>query len=91
MNRSHTYAYHRLDLKLTLFLRLCLLQFEKGEWGGWIEDKNISLVYHYSDVPKELQESAVAAATKIITHYGYKPVPAHGAIEIKPPVVWSKG
>lgn len=72
-------------------LFLCLLQFEKGEWGGWIEDKNISLVYHYGEVPVELQESAVAAATQIITQYGYKPVQAHSAIEIKPPVIWTKG
>lgn len=66
-------------------------QFENGEWGGWIEDKNISLVYHYGGVPIELQRPAVAAATKIITQYGYKPVQAHTAIEIKPPVNWSKG
>lgn len=28
---------------------------------------------------------------ELVRKYGYNPVPAHAAIEIKPPVVWSKG
>lgn len=27
----------------------------------------------------------------MVKYYGFKPVQAHGAIEIKPPIVWSKG
>lgn len=75
---------------LRLLVGLCS-QFEKGEWGGWIEDKNISLVYHYGDVPADLQKHAIEAVSKEIIKYGFRPVQSHSAIEIKPPVVWSKG
>lgn len=60
-------------------------------FGGWVEDKNISLVYHYGDVPEHLKQKAIDAVTKSVLEYGYRPVPSHSAIEIKPPVVWSKG
>lgn len=59
--------------------------------GGWVEDKNVSLVYNYHKVPLEDRESVIAEVTNIVTDYGFKAVPAHDAIEIKPPVVWSKG
>lgn len=84
------YAPFSLDFYPDFMDGLCL-QFEKGEWGGWIEDKNISLVYHYGDVPADLQKHAIEAVSKEIIKYGFRPVQSHSAIEIKPPVVWSKG
>lgn len=33
----------------------------------------------------------IAEVTELVHKHGYNPVPAHAAIEIKPPVVWSKG
>lgn len=33
----------------------------------------------------------IAEVTALVLEYGYRPVQAHSAIEIKPPVVWSKG
>ncbi|XP_055326284.1 trehalose-phosphate phosphatase-like [Sitodiplosis mosellana] len=58
---------------------------------AWVEDKNISLVFHYRFVPEHLQEAMIADVSELVRKYGYNPVPAHAAIEIKPPVVWSKG
>lgn len=60
-------------------------------YGGWVEDKNISLVYHYRSVSESVQPKVIAEVSDIVKSYGFVPVPAHAAIEIKPPVVWSKG
>jgi len=59
--------------------------------GAWVEDKLVSLTYHYRHVPAELKEAYTAEARNLIKYYGFKAVQAHDAIEIKPPVVWSKG
>lgn len=59
--------------------------------GAWLEDKNVSLTFHYRHVPDELQEQYLAQAKQLIRDYGYNAIEAHHAIEIKPPVVWSKG
>lgn len=67
------------------------VQYGTEAVGAWIEDKNISLVLHYRFVPEHLQEKIIPEATELVRKYGYNPVPAHAAIEIKPPVVWSKG
>lgn len=67
------------------------LQEKLAKNGAWVEDKNVSLTYHYRDVPDELQEQYLAQARQLISDYGYHAVQAHHAIEIKPPVVWSKG
>lgn len=59
--------------------------------GAWVEDKVVSLTYHYRNAPAELKEAFTNEARTLIKYYGFKAVQAHGAIEIKPPVVWSKG
>lgn len=59
--------------------------------GAWVEDKYVSLTYHYRHVPAELKEAYTVEARRLIKYYGFKAVQAHDAIEIKPPVVWSKG
>lgn len=67
------------------------LQHTVAKHGAWVEDKNVSLTYHYRPVPEEYREQYLAQARRLIREYGYNPVQAHYAIEIKPPVVWSKG
>lgn len=67
------------------------LQQKLAKNGAWVEDKNVSLTYHYRSVPAELQKQYIMHAKQLIVEYGYNPVQAHYAIEIKPPVVWSKG
>lgn len=56
-----------------------------------VEDKNISLVYHYHDVPKHWQQHVAYEVSNVVRQHGFVPMPAHAAIEIKPPVVWTKG
>lgn len=67
------------------------LQQKLAKNGAWVEDKNVSLTYHYRHVPAELQEQYVTYARQLVGEYGYNTIQAHYAIEIKPPVVWSKG
>lgn len=68
-----------------------VLQRTVAKHGAWVEDKNVSLTYHYRPVPEEYREQYLVQARTLISEYGYDPVQAHYAIEIKPPVVWSKG
>lgn len=60
-------------------------------YGGRLEDKNISLVYHYRSVNESLQQRVAAEVSDVVREFGLNPMPAHYAIEIKPPVVWTKG
>ncbi|XP_031623590.1 probable trehalose-phosphate phosphatase C isoform X2 [Contarinia nasturtii] len=69
-----------------------ILQTEYQEvYGGILENKNISLVFHYRFIAEHLQSKVISEITALVKEYGYIPVPAHAAIEIKPPVDWSKG
>lgn len=67
------------------------LQFSPDIRGGWVEDKNSSLVYHYRNVPIEDRENVINEINEIVHEHGFKTVSAHLAIEIRPPVVWNKG
>ncbi|XP_036328240.1 probable trehalose-phosphate phosphatase C isoform X2 [Rhagoletis pomonella] len=59
--------------------------------GAWVEDKRLSLTYHYRDVPANLAEQQRKIATRIIESHGFRASPAHAAVEAKPPVNWNKG
>lgn len=48
-------------------------------------------MYHYHDVPQSWQNQIVSEVSNIVRQYGFNPLQAHEAIEIKPPVNWSKG
>lgn len=48
-------------------------------------------MYHYANVSLNIREKVLAEITTHVIQHGYIPVPSHGSIEIKPPVVWSKG
>lgn len=56
-----------------------------------MEDKIVSLTFHYRQVEPELQDKARDDAEKVIKKYGFRANPAHYAIEAKPPVQWNKG
>jgi len=58
---------------------------------AWVEDKRVSLTYHYRDTPIEIKEPQKQTAIKIIEKYGFRANQAHEAIEAKPPVNWNKG
>ncbi|XP_050322145.1 uncharacterized protein LOC126754220 [Bactrocera neohumeralis] len=59
--------------------------------GAWVEDKTVSLTYHYRDVPAKISEEQKQLAIRIIESHGYRTSQAHDAIEAKPPVNWHKG
>lgn len=59
--------------------------------GAWIENKGVSLTFHYRAIPEEQHESIKTQATEIIKRFGYNDNQAHCAIEAKPPVQWNKG
>ncbi|XP_017478815.1 PREDICTED: trehalose-phosphate phosphatase-like, partial [Rhagoletis zephyria] len=39
--------------------------------GAWVEDKRVSLTYHYRDVPANLAEQQRKIATRIIESHGF--------------------
>ncbi|XP_013097856.2 uncharacterized protein LOC106080824 isoform X1 [Stomoxys calcitrans] len=59
--------------------------------NAWVEDKRVSLTYHYRDTPLDIKESQKQVAVKIIESHGFRANQAHEAIEAKPPVNWNKG
>lgn len=59
--------------------------------GAWIEDKHVSLTYHYRDTPVALKDELKKQAAEICQRHGFRPNQAHEAIEAKPPVNWNKG
>ncbi|XP_017060482.2 trehalose-phosphate phosphatase [Drosophila ficusphila] len=59
--------------------------------GAWVEDKKVSLTYHYRDTPVELKDEQKQLASEICKKYGFRANQAHEAIEAKPPVNWNKG
>ncbi|XP_036222819.2 uncharacterized protein [Bactrocera oleae] len=59
--------------------------------GAWIEDKTVTLTYHYRDVPADKSEEQKQVAIRIIESHGFSAQLAHHAIEAKPPVNWHKG
>lgn len=58
---------------------------------AWVEDKKVSLTYHYRDTPMDIKEDQKQVAVRIIESYGFRANQAHEAIEAKPPVNWHKG
>ncbi|XP_064541870.1 trehalose-phosphate phosphatase [Drosophila montana] len=59
--------------------------------GDWVEDKRVSLTYHYRDTPAELKNDQMQVAIEICERHGFRANLAHEAIEAKPPVNWNKG
>lgn len=59
--------------------------------NAWVEDKRVSITFHYREAPAELHEELRKKATEIIQSHGYRANQAHFAVEAKPPVEWNKG
>uniref|UniRef100_T1GN82 Trehalose 6-phosphate phosphatase n=1 Tax=Megaselia scalaris TaxID=36166 RepID=T1GN82_MEGSC len=59
--------------------------------GAWVEDKRVSLTYHYRDTPADQIEGQRLEAIRITESHGFRANQAHYAIEAKPPVNWNKG
>lgn len=59
--------------------------------GAWVENKKVSLTFHYRQVDPKLVPEMEARAKQIIESYGYRANQAHCAVEGKPPIKWNKG
>ncbi|XP_037960770.1 probable trehalose-phosphate phosphatase C [Teleopsis dalmanni] len=59
--------------------------------NAWIEDKRVSLTYHFKNTPANLKEKQRQLAKEIIESYGYTVTSAHDGLEGRPPVKWNKG
>lgn len=59
--------------------------------GSWIENKGVSLTFHYRAMPEDQHDIIRDEARDIILGFGYRANQAHCAIEAKPPVQWHKG
>lgn len=59
--------------------------------NAWVEDKRVSITFHYNEAAPELHEEMRLQATEIIEDLGYLANQAHGAVEAKPPIKWNKG
>ena len=68
-----------------------LLQRQCNTDGAWVEKKGPTLTFHFRQVPDDLRPKLVAAATDIISSFGFQARPAHCAVEGRPPIGWDKG
>lgn len=59
--------------------------------NAWVEDKRVSITFHYREAPEAIHDSLRDQAKEIVERFGYKANLAHCAIEAKPPVEWNKG
>lgn len=59
--------------------------------GSWLENKAVSLTFHYRAMPDDQHDLIRDEAKVIIESFGYRANQAHCAIEAKPPVLWHKG
>lgn len=59
--------------------------------GSWLENKAVSLTFHYRAMPEDQHDIIRDEASEIIKGFGYRANQAHCAIEAKPPVFWHKG
>ncbi|XP_037902817.1 probable trehalose-phosphate phosphatase 2 isoform X2 [Hermetia illucens] len=59
--------------------------------GAWVEDKKVSLTFHYRDAAANITPELLRNVTKTIESYGFRANQAISAIEAKPPINWNKG
>lgn len=59
--------------------------------GAWVEDKRVSLTYHYRDADEDIDDDKKKEVIAMIESHGYKANIARRAIEAKPPIKWNKG
>ncbi|XP_064541905.1 uncharacterized protein LOC135430977 [Drosophila montana] len=59
--------------------------------GAWVEDKKISVTYHYKGVTDKLKAKLIAEAKGLIQSHGFQLIETPYALEGKPRVNWDKG
>lgn len=60
-------------------------------YGGWLEDKNLTMSYHYDEIDDSVKSKVVSEISGVVRRHGYQVMTGHNVVEIKPPVVWTKG
>lgn len=76
-------------VKFLISLRLSCLQVVLS--GAWVEDKKISVTYHYKGVTDKLKAKLIADAKALIQAHGFQLIETPYALEGKPRVNWDKG
>lgn len=56
-----------------------------------MEDKNLTLSYHYDEIDESMKQKVATEISSMVECYGFKSMPGHNVVEIKPPVIWTKG
>ncbi|XP_058058283.1 uncharacterized protein LOC131209273 [Anopheles bellator] len=59
--------------------------------GSWVENKRVSITFHFRETEPQYVGDMAARAKEIIESYGYRANEAHASVEGKPPVQWNKG
>ena len=59
--------------------------------GAWVEDKKISVTYHYKGVNDKLKAKLIEQAKGLIQGHGFQLIETPYALEGKPRVNWDKG
>lgn len=59
--------------------------------GAWVEDKKISVTYHYKGVNDKLKAKLIESAKGLIQSHGFQLIETPYALEGKPRVNWDKG
>ncbi|XP_050084548.1 uncharacterized protein LOC126570658 [Anopheles aquasalis] len=59
--------------------------------GSWVENKRVSLTFHFREAEQQYVAEMAQRAKEIIESYGYRANEAHASVEGKPPVQWNKG
>ncbi|XP_053672902.1 uncharacterized protein LOC128723208 [Anopheles nili] len=68
------------------------LEREVVHHGSWVENKRVSITFHFREITDQKYVPEMAARAKeIIESYGYRANPAHASVEGKPPIQWNKG
>uniref|UniRef100_A0A8W7K8E8 Trehalose 6-phosphate phosphatase n=2 Tax=Anopheles albimanus TaxID=7167 RepID=A0A8W7K8E8_ANOAL len=59
--------------------------------GSWVENKRVSITFHFREAEQQYVTEMARRAKEIIESYGYRANEAHASVEGKPPVQWNKG
>jgi len=62
-----------------------------AEPGAWVEEKGLTLTYHFRQVPEARHGELARRVRGLVREAGLRPRPAHRAVEARPPLEWDKG
>jgi trehalose 6-phosphate synthase/phosphatase len=83
----HPDTQHYTDRAAEIARRLASIDLP----GTWVEEKGVSLTFHFRETPDECHPEAASRAREIISSMGFQPRDAHCAVEARPPIGWDKG